>query len=76
MKILKATKKHLSKRQKQVLDFVVSYLATNQYAPTEQEVADFLGKKRSYAQMYINILIEKGYLRRKKGWRNLEVINV
>lgn len=77
MKIIRATKKHLTKRQKQVLDFVVNYLASNGYAPTEQEIADYFGRDRSTAQKQVEALVKKDYLRRgqKREWRNLEVIS-
>jgi SOS-response transcriptional repressor LexA len=76
MKILKGTRKFLTKKQKAVLDYIVSCINTNGYAPTEQEIADFLGAKRSLALYYVNVLKEKGYIRRpkKRKSRNIEVI--
>lgn len=76
MRVLKGTKIHLTKRQKTVLDFITAYITTNGYSPTEQEIADFLGAKRSLALHFVNVLKEKGYLRRpnKKKNRNIEVI--
>ncbi len=76
MKIIRATKTFLTPRQRIVLNFITSFLSEKGYSPTQQEVADFLQKERSYAQKVIIALINKGYIRLNKNSkrRNLEVI--
>ncbi len=53
----------LTKNQKQVLDFIESYLDVNGYSPTQKEIKDHFGLK-SYGsvQRYLKYLKEGGYL--------------
>lgn len=58
----------LTKRQKEVLNFVIRSLATNGYAPSLKEVANFLGTENiSTAQYFVQKLESKGYLKKKSG---------
>lgn len=56
--------KNLTGKQKQVLNYINSFLQENGYAPSLQEIADFLGKKLSTAQYFVNQLEEKNHIRR------------
>lgn len=58
--------KSITKRQKEVLNFVIQFMAKNGYSPSLQEIARFLGTKNiSTAQYFIQELEEKGYLKKK-----------
>lgn len=59
-------KKSITKRQKEVLNFVIHFMAKNGYSPSLQEIANFLGTENiSTAQYFIQELEEKGYLKKK-----------
>ncbi len=61
-------RKPLTKKQKEVLNFVIRSLAKNGYAPSLQEVANFLETENiSTAQYFIQELEGKGYLKKKSG---------
>lgn len=60
--------KPITKRQKEVLNFVIRSIAKNGYAPSLQEVANFLGTENiSTAQYFIQELQVKGFLKKKLG---------
>lgn len=55
----------ITKKQKEVFDYIIGYTKTNGYAPTQKEIKDHFGLK-SYGsvQRYLNYLSEAGYLER------------
>jgi len=60
------TVKPITGRQKEVLDFINSFIRDNGFAPSLREVADFLDTKNlSTAQYFILQLEKKGYLKRE-----------
>lgn len=60
--------KPITKRQKEVLNFVIRFIAKNGYAPSLQEVANFLETDNvSTAQYFIQELESKGFLKKKLG---------
>ncbi len=61
----------LTKRQKEVLDFISSFEGKHGYAPTMREVAQALTlASPASAYKHIHALKEKGYLANKtRGWR-------
>lgn len=60
--------KPITKRQKEVLNFIVRSLAKNGYSPSLQEVANFLETTNiSTAQYFIQELQAKGFLKKKLG---------
>ena len=61
-------KYNLTKRQKDVLDFIKAFVEENGYAPTYQEIADNSGmKSRSEAYARVQALIKKGHVVNKIG---------
>ncbi|RJR25747.1 transcriptional repressor LexA [Candidatus Microgenomates bacterium] len=57
--------KPLTERQKQVLDFINSFLSEKGISPSLKEIASFLNTNNlSSAQYFINELEDKGYLRK------------
>ncbi|GAB4334759.1 MAG: transcriptional repressor LexA [Candidatus Abyssubacteria bacterium] len=67
----------LTKRQKQVLDFLRSYLAENGYAPSLAEIGSALGVS-SVATVHKHLarLVEKGFVRHEPNQkRSVEVVD-
>lgn len=61
-------RKPITKRQKEVLNFIIHFMANNGYSPSLQEIADFLGTENvSTAQYFVQELEEKGYLKKKSN---------
>lgn len=61
-------KRLITKRQKEVLNFVIRFIAKNGYPPALKEIAEFLGTENiSTAQYFIQELEDKGYLKKKTG---------
>lgn len=58
-------KQILTKRQKQVYDFICQSILTRGYPPTCAEVAEHLGVE--YAVNHLNALHKKGWIVREKG---------
>jgi repressor LexA len=57
----------LTKQQRRILNFISTFLETEGYAPTLEEIRDHLGVTAvSTVHEHVERLIEKGYLRR--GW--------
>ena len=60
-----ARKLPLTKRQREVLDFIEAYIAGHRYAPTLGEVAAHLGlRSATTAHQHVLNLQEKGHVRR------------
>jgi len=57
----------LTPKQKRVLDFINKFTVKHGYAPSLQEIADYLNKSISTAQHFIEELQAKGYLQKKKN---------
>ena len=58
----------LTKKQKQVYDFIFEYIKANQFAPTQQEILDYFGfKSFGSVQRYIKYLIQQGLLSKLLG---------
>ncbi len=68
----------LTKRQKQILDFIQSFIAENGYAPSYQEIGDYFGlSSPATIHQHIKSLEKKGYLRSDyNAKRSLEVLTV
>lgn len=55
----------LTKRQKETLDFINSFIVENGYSPSFKEIADFLGTENlSTVQYFVKELEKKNYLKR------------
>src|SRR3990167_2471677 len=63
----------LTPKQKRVLDFVSAYISEKRYSPTQEEIAKKLGLSVPTVNTYIKILVEKGYVQRGSGARNLSL---
>jgi hypothetical protein len=66
-----------TKRQKELLDFVDSFITEHGYGPSYREVMNGLGYKSvSTVAIHIEGLISKGYLRKRdNSARSLEVVS-
>lgn len=65
-----------TKKQKELLDFIASFIAEHGYGPSYREVMRGLGYKSvSTVAVHVDGLIAKGYLRKTdKSARSLEVV--
>lgn len=58
----------ITKRQKQILDFIEVYLRKNRYAPSHEEIAKhFKLSSVGTVNEHIQKLIEKGFLKKEEG---------
>lgn len=57
----------LTPKQKKVLDFIRIFVEESGYAPSLQEIANYLKKSISTAQHFVEELGEKGYLHKKEN---------
>ncbi|MFA6304946.1 MAG: transcriptional repressor LexA [Patescibacteria group bacterium] len=58
----------LTKRQKEILDYITYYLKDNDYAPSYMEIADHLGvSSPATIHQHVKALEEKGYLKASEG---------
>ena len=58
----------MTKRQKQCRDFVLSFWESYGYGPSYQEISDGLGmKNKSGAYRIVNLLCDRGQLRKHSG---------
>ncbi len=66
----------LTKRQKQIIDFVSKYIGEHGYAPTLQEIGNFFGlSSLATVHKHLKNLEHKGYIRRQWNHsRALEII--
>lgn len=66
-----------TKKQKELLDFVDSFIQQHGYGPSYREIMNGLGYKSvSTVAIHINGLITKGYLRKRdRSARSLEVVS-
>jgi DNA-binding MarR family transcriptional regulator len=72
LKILPA----LTEKQSQCLLFIFNYYGEHRHFPTHREIAKAMGSSSTTAAMYLQPLIEKGYLKRAgkgKTARNIRV---
>lgn len=68
----------ITKRQKDLLDYIRHYMNKNEYAPSFQEMMEYLGlKSKSGVHRLVNGLTERGFIRRiPNRARAIEVINL
>lgn len=68
----------ITKRQKQILDFIISFIEDNGYAPTFQEIGDYFDlSSPATVHQHIKALEDKGYLKSEyNAKRSLEVLSV
>lgn len=69
--------KKLTKRQKDILEFIKKFSANKKYPPSIREIAaNFNLSSPATAHVHVNKLIEKGYLKRGKGSNHLLELQV
>ena len=69
--------KKLTKRQKDILEFIKRFSASKKYPPSIREIAaNFNLSSPATAHVHVNKLIEKGYLKRGKGSNHLLELQV
>jgi len=55
----------LTPKQKKVLDFIIEYSSSHDYAPSLREIAEYINKSLSSVQHLVNVLQNKGYLKKE-----------
>lgn len=69
--------KKLTKRQKDILEYIKRFSANKKYPPSIREIAaNFNLSSPATAHVHVNKLIEKGYLKRGKGSNHLLELQV
>jgi DNA-binding IclR family transcriptional regulator len=64
----------VTKKQAKCLEFILNYFLEHRYYPTQREVAIEMGIHSNTAEMYLQPLVEKGYLTREsKKQRNIRL---
>jgi len=68
---------HLTKKQKQILDYLTEFIQTNGYAPSYREIAEYFGlSSTATVHEHIKTLEDKGLISSSHNVaRSLEVIN-
>lgn len=68
----------LSKRQKEILDYISSFIEENDYAPTYQEIGEYFDlSSPATVHQHVKALEDKGYLKSSyNAKRALEVVEV
>ncbi len=67
--------RRLTKRQREVLDFIARFLAENDVSPSIQEIGQAIGTSATAALAHVVALEKKGYIRRNPHeWRSLELV--
>jgi repressor LexA len=67
---------HLTKKQRQILDFITDFLEKNRYSPSYREIGQYFGiKSTATIHSHIAALREKGFLKTEDNkQRSMEVI--
>ncbi len=66
------SEKSLTKRQKEILEYIKKFSASKKYPPSIREIAaNFSLNSPATAHVHVNKLIAKGYLKRGKGSNHL-----
>ena len=67
----------LTKKQKEILDYISESIRVNGYAPSYQEIADYFGlSSKATVYEHIKTLEDKGFIKAPSHARSLEVIPV
>lgn len=67
----------ISRRQRNVLDFIEARLVEDRYMPSYQDIADGVGyRSKSAVSRAIDALERAGLVRRSPGVRSLEIIEM
>lgn len=67
--------KPLTTKQLRVLNAIRDYREANDgLMPTHKDIAEAVGCSRATASHHIHSLADKGYLRRSRNWRDMELV--
>lgn len=67
--------RRLTKRQREVLDFISRFIGENEVSPSIQEIGQAIGTSATAALAHVVALEKKGYVRRNPHeWRSLELV--
>lgn len=66
----------LTERQRRVFDYLVEFLQERGYPPTLSEIATKLGLSRVGAMKHLMVLERKGYIRRSRRARDIELVGL
>ncbi|MBT4516639.1 MAG: transcriptional repressor LexA [Candidatus Komeilibacteria bacterium] len=68
---------NLTKKQKQILDFITQFIQTNEYAPSYREIAEYFGlSSTATIHEHVKALEDKGVISSSHNTaRSLEVVN-
>ena len=68
---------NLTKKQKQILDFITQFIQTNEYAPSYREIAEYFGlSSTATIHEHVKALEDKGVISSShNNARSLEVVN-
>lgn len=65
----------LTKKQKQILDFITEFIKSNEYAPSYREIADYFGLSYTATiHEHIKALEDKGLISNSNTARSLELV--
>tara|TARA_R110000744_G_scaffold228339_1_gene346308 strand:+ start:2796 stop:3086 length:291 start_codon:yes stop_codon:yes gene_type:complete len=64
----------LTKQQNNVWKALNAMLESNELSPTHQELADYCGCARTTITIHLTSLEKKGYIKRSRNWRDMQVI--
>lgn len=67
--------KKVTKRQKEVLDFIAKYAEKQHCPPTIQEVANRFGIKSSTAFSHVKALVRKGKMTKNRSPRSMRIVD-
>lgn len=59
--------KELSKREKEVYNYILEFKKANQYSPSWNEIASEICTSKSYVAKLLDNLEDKGYIKQHKG---------
>jgi DNA-binding MarR family transcriptional regulator len=57
----------LTERQAKCLEYILNFFVEHRYYPTQREIADAMNIRSATAEMYLEPLELKGYLKREPG---------
>lgn len=76
-RILNNNKRVLTEGQQHVLSYIIEFTDKWGSAPTQQEIADHIKSSRQNAQRYLDVLVQKGYIKREgRKYRNIKLRKV
>lgn len=65
----------LTKRQKEIFNFITEYIVTHEYSPSYQEIAEYFGlSSKATVYQHIKTLEDKGYIKSPSRARSLQII--